>query len=134
MVPGAGAFEVAAHAALTSAEFINTVPGRAKYGVKVCRLFHLIHLSCYLSPSLSPSLSPFSLKAFADALMIIPKTLAQNSGFDPQDTIMKLQDEFVRSKQPVGLDVSTGIPVCQRSMYLLMYHMCACLRGGNHPS
>lgn len=35
IVPGAGAFEVAAHAALTSAEFMNTVPGRAKFGVKV---------------------------------------------------------------------------------------------------
>ena len=30
-----GAFEVAAHAALTAAEFINTVPGRAKFGVRV---------------------------------------------------------------------------------------------------
>lgn len=80
IVPGAGAFEVAAYAALTAAEFINTIPGRAKFGVK----------------------------AFADGLMVIPKTLAQNSGFDPQDTTVKLQDEFVRSKQPVGLDVSTG--------------------------
>ena len=35
VVPGGGAFEVAVHAALTAAEFINTVPGRAKYGVKV---------------------------------------------------------------------------------------------------
>ena len=35
VVPGAGAFEVAAHAALTSAEFLNSVQGRAKYGVKV---------------------------------------------------------------------------------------------------
>ena len=35
VVPGAGAFEVAAHAALTSAEFLNSVKGRAKYGVKV---------------------------------------------------------------------------------------------------
>ena len=35
VVPGAGAFEVAAHAALTSAEFMNSVHGRAKYGVKV---------------------------------------------------------------------------------------------------
>ena len=35
VVPGAGAFEVAAHAALTSAEFMNSVKGRAKYGVKV---------------------------------------------------------------------------------------------------
>ncbi len=35
VVPGAGAFEVAAHAALTSNEFVNSVKGRAKYGVKV---------------------------------------------------------------------------------------------------
>ena len=35
IVPGAGAFEVAAYAALTAAEFINTIPGRAKFGVKV---------------------------------------------------------------------------------------------------
>ena len=35
VVPGAGAFEVAAHAALTSAEFTNSVQGRAKYGIKV---------------------------------------------------------------------------------------------------
>ena len=35
VVPGAGAFEVVAHSVLTSAEFMNTVQGRAKYGVKV---------------------------------------------------------------------------------------------------
>ena len=35
VVPGGGAFEVAAHAALTSAEFLSTVPGRAKFGVRV---------------------------------------------------------------------------------------------------
>ena len=35
VVPGAGAFEVAAHAALNSTEFINSIHGRAKFGVKV---------------------------------------------------------------------------------------------------
>lgn len=40
--------------------------------------------------------------------MVIPKTLAQNSGFDPQDIIVKLQDAYVQSKLPVGLDVTTG--------------------------
>lgn len=35
VVPGAGAFEVVANSILTSAEFMNTVKGRAKYGVKV---------------------------------------------------------------------------------------------------
>ena len=33
----------------------------------------------------------FFLKAFADALLVIPKILAQNSGYDPQETIVKLQ-------------------------------------------
>ena len=33
----------------------------------------------------------FHLQAFAEALMIIPKVLAQNSGFDPQESIVKLQ-------------------------------------------
>ena len=36
VVPGAGAFEVVAHSVLNSAEFMNSVQGRAKYGVKVC--------------------------------------------------------------------------------------------------
>ena len=40
--------------------------------------------------SLSLSLSPL-WQAYADALMIIPKTLAQNSGFDPLTSIVKLQ-------------------------------------------
>ena len=36
VIPGAGAFEVAVHAALTSAEFMSTVKGRARLGVQVC--------------------------------------------------------------------------------------------------
>ena len=31
------------------------------------------------------------MQAFADALLVIPKILAQNSGYDPQETIVKLQ-------------------------------------------
>lgn len=51
------------------------------------------------------------LQAFAEALLVIPKTLAQNSGFDPQESIVKLQDEYTSSKQCVGLDLSTGEPM-----------------------
>ena len=46
VVPGAGAFEVAAHAALTSAEFLNSVQGRAKYGVKVSLESHPLAALC----------------------------------------------------------------------------------------
>jgi len=40
--------------------------------------------------------------------MCIPKTLAENSGFDVQDTILKVQDEHRKSNAAVGLDVTTG--------------------------
>lgn len=54
-----------------------------------------------------PSISP-GVQAYADALLIIPKVLAQNSGLDAQDTIVKLQEEYVTAGQPVGLDIVTG--------------------------
>ncbi|PFX23381.1 T-complex protein 1 subunit zeta [Stylophora pistillata] len=78
VVPGAGAFEVAVSAALT--EFKKTVKGRARLGVQ----------------------------AFADAQLVIPKILAQNSGYDPQETIVKLQEEYAEAKTPVGIDLSSG--------------------------
>lgn len=48
------------------------------------------------------------VQAFADALLIIPKTLARNSGFDPQETMVKLQQEYADSQTPVGVDLSSG--------------------------
>ena len=39
VVPGGGAFEVAVNSALTSADFMNSVQGRAKYGVKVSTIY-----------------------------------------------------------------------------------------------
>ena len=58
VVPGAGAFQVACAARLSSEAFRRQVHGKVKYGVS----------------------------AFADALLIIPKTLAANSGHDIQDS------------------------------------------------
>lgn len=57
VVPGAGAFQIACAAHLSSEAFRKQVKGKAKYGVS----------------------------AFADALLVIPKTLAANSGHDIQD-------------------------------------------------
>jgi T-complex protein 1 subunit zeta len=80
-VPGAGSFEIAAYCELMKVR--DSVKGRARLGVQ----------------------------AFADALLIIPKTLAQNAGLDPQETIVKLQEEYTRSGLPVGVDLSTGEPL-----------------------
>ncbi|CAE6417218.1 unnamed protein product [Rhizoctonia solani] len=80
LVPGAGAFEVACAAHL-SGPIKKAAKGRTKLGVQ----------------------------AFADALLIIPKTLAANGGFDVQDAIVAVQDEQ-SSGNTVGIDLKTGEP------------------------
>ncbi|KAF2623393.1 T-complex protein 1 subunit zeta [Macroventuria anomochaeta] len=79
VVPGGGAFQVACAARLNSEEFRKTVKGKAKWGVL----------------------------AFADALLVIPKTLAANSGHDIQDSLAALQDEHAEGNV-VGLNLATG--------------------------
>jgi len=49
--------------------------------------------------------------AFAEALLVTPKTLAENSGFDISEALIKLQEERARSGAAVGLDVTTGEPM-----------------------
>jgi len=81
IVPGAGAFEVAAYMDLLKFKE-SEVKGRAQYGVQ----------------------------AYANALLVIPKTLATNSGFDTIDVLLKLQQEHKQGKV-VGLDIYTGEPI-----------------------
>ena len=50
------------------------------------------------------------VQAFADAMLVIPKVLAQNAGFDPQDSIVKMQQELVDAGPLVGLDLQSGEP------------------------
>ncbi|KAI0063557.1 chaperonin-containing T-complex zeta subunit Cct6 [Artomyces pyxidatus] len=80
LIPGAGAFEVACAAHLV-AHTKKAAKGRVKMGIQ----------------------------AFADALLILPKTLAQNGGFDVQDAIVALQDE-VAEGNIVGIDLESGEP------------------------
>lgn len=89
VVPGAGAFEIAAHCMLK--KLMDTVKGRAKLGVQ----------------------------AYADALLVVPKTLAINAGFDAQETIVKLVEERVANggKIPVGLDLASGEPTNPKGIW-----------------
>lgn len=47
---------------------------------------------------------------FAEALLSLPKYLAENAGFDPQETLIKLQEECEQGCM-VGLDVDSGEPM-----------------------
>merc|ERR1719482_1826023 len=78
LVPGAGGFETLAHADLM--KFKSTITGRAKLGIQ----------------------------AYAEALLTIPKTLAENAGYDAQDSMLKLIEEEAKGSPKVGLDIYTG--------------------------
>jgi len=82
VVPGGGAFEVAAHDDLVDV-FCKTeaAAGKKKFGIQ----------------------------AYADALLVVPKILAENAGHDVQQSIVNLQDARVKlGGALVGLDLETG--------------------------
>ena len=81
VVPGAGAFEIAASEDLK--EHMKTVAGKAKFGVEV----------------------------FAEALLTIPRILASNAGFDQQDVVLACIEKYQETKhKPFGVDLETGKP------------------------
>ena len=82
VVPGGGAFEVAAQMELTD-NFTKTdkAAGKKKFGIM----------------------------AFADALLVVPKILAENAGHDVQESIVNIQDARTKLDGAlVGLDLETG--------------------------
>uniref|UniRef100_A0A914IC20 T-complex protein 1 subunit zeta n=1 Tax=Globodera rostochiensis TaxID=31243 RepID=A0A914IC20_GLORO len=87
VLPGAGAFEIAGYCALK--KLADNVKGRAKLGVL----------------------------AFAEALLIIPKTLAVNAGFDAQEVIVKLVEACIDADEPVGLDLESGEPCSPQGIW-----------------
>jgi T-complex protein 1 subunit zeta len=80
IVPGAGAFEIAASERLR--EHMKEVSGKAKFGVE----------------------------AFADALLSIPRTLANNAGFDSQEVLLACIEKYQETNKPFGIDIDTGKP------------------------
>eukprot|EP00960_Hanusia_phi_P055544 762997-Hanusia_phi.AAC.10 len=77
LIPGAGSFEVALSQFLK--EHSKSVQGRAKLGVQ----------------------------AFAEALLVIPKTLASNAGQDAMDALINVQDAQM-SGLVAGIDMGSG--------------------------
>ena len=62
------------------------------------------------------------VQAYADALLVIIKVLAQNSGLDPQEAIVKLQEEYTGTQQAVGLDIKTGKKVPTSRVCIVWEH------------
>jgi chaperonin GroEL (HSP60 family) len=49
-----------------------------------------------------------AIMAFADAIEVIPKTLAENSGLDPIDTLVTLRASHESGNSTTGIDINTG--------------------------
>ncbi|MEK6938605.1 MAG: thermosome subunit alpha [Nanoarchaeota archaeon] len=49
-----------------------------------------------------------AVQAFAEALEIIPRTLAENAGLDPLDVLAKLRNEHEKYQKWAGINVFTG--------------------------
>merc|ERR1712146_427260 len=74
VVPGAGSFEIAANQHLM--QNLDRATGRAKLGIEI----------------------------FAESLLVVPKALAENSGHDAQDVIIKMKEALAANPGvPVGL-------------------------------
>merc|ERR1712096_332401 len=81
LIPGAGSFEISASCHLD--EFKKQLHGKPRLGVEI----------------------------FSKALLIIPKTLIENSGLDVQEKLLELVYQYEQSKEPVGIDLMTGDPL-----------------------
>ncbi len=81
LVPGGGAPEV--ELALRLRAYASTVGGREQ----------------------------LAIESFADAMEIIPKTLAENAGLDQIDTLVSLRSQHEKGMKTAGLDMDTGKPV-----------------------
>jgi len=49
-----------------------------------------------------------AIEAFADAVEIVPRTLAENAGLDPIDTLIDLRKEHKKGSKNSGINVFTG--------------------------
>ncbi len=49
-----------------------------------------------------------AINAFADALEVIPRTLAENAGHDPIDTLVDLRNQHDAGKKMAGINVNSG--------------------------
>jgi thermosome len=49
-----------------------------------------------------------AIDAFANAIEVIPRTLAENAGLDPIDTLIDLRKEHKKGRKTVGVNVFTG--------------------------
>ncbi|KAK9720893.1 TCP-1/cpn60 chaperonin family [Popillia japonica] len=106
LIPGAGAFELTAYNELMA--FKDTVKGKSRLGTGAGAFELTAYNELMAFKDTVKGKSRLGVAAYAEALLVIPKVLATNSGFDAQDTLVKLQEESRLNPEPIGLDLTSG--------------------------
>ncbi|TNJ26355.1 TCP-1 chaperonin subunit delta [Giardia muris] len=88
------------------------VPGGAAVEVEVARRL-------YERSAQQPGAAQYAMRAFADALELVPLTLAENAGLPPIETLTELRRRHAAGCVTDGLDVVGGVGggVCVREMF-----------------
>jgi T-complex protein 1 subunit zeta len=81
VIPGAGAFEIAC----------------------------ADHLEMYAKNVVGKSV--FGIRAFAEALLVVPKAICKNSGVDSQESIVSVSKEYRDQKLLTGINIADGKPM-----------------------
>lgn len=81
----------------------SVIPGAGAFFMS-CR-HHLLHGN----HSIVKGKNKTGIYAFADALLVVPKTLSKNAGLDALETLSNCQDEL--GERAVGIDLRSGEPM-----------------------
>lgn len=60
-----------------------------------------------------------AVRAFAESLDVIPRTLAENGGLDPIDVLINIKAAHEEGKKWAGVDVSTGKIIDMQQAHVL---------------
>lgn len=87
----------------------NVVPGAGSYFIAVSNHLNKANMTKLGAKGKTKT----GVQAFADALLVVPKTLVKNSGYDPLDVLALCQDELDDNEDSderryVGVDLTVG--------------------------
>lgn len=60
-----------------------------------------------------------AIESFADAIEVVPRTLAENAGLDPIDTLIELRKEHKKGSKHAGVNVFTGKITDMKKEYVI---------------
>ena len=90
-------------------------------------MFHLIGIGWFRVDHLlmhvqkATGLEQYAIKKFAEALEVIPRTLAENAGLDAREVIAKLYASHQEGNARIGVDIEVLYPCRDSALFCLTW-------------